>query len=119
MIQICPGLETAQPLLSIIRLFLEKGKVDQLAVTFLGRRRGNHVFFHAAEIVPCVSVSAGTQTLFETVGNHYRRYLSRDTHLEVFGCPSVCIGRLFEPLFIFRSSEEILDLVPFPDLERH
>ena len=57
-------LELAQPLLTVVRLLLAESELDELMVAFLGCGEGNHMTFHVAEIVPCVLILAGTQTLF-------------------------------------------------------
>lgn len=56
-------LELAQPILTIVRLLLTEGQVNQLTLLLLDRGEGNHVLVHLAEVLSGIFVFACTQTL--------------------------------------------------------
>jgi hypothetical protein len=47
------------------------------------------------------------------------QWINRQLYLLVLGVPFVRIRNIFEPLLILWNSEEILDLLTLPDLERN
>lgn len=56
-------LKFAQPIFTVVCLLLAESQIDQLALTLLDRREGDHVLVHLAEVIPGVLVFACTQTL--------------------------------------------------------
>lgn len=56
-------LQSAQPLLTVVRLLLAEGQLDQVTLTMLNGAKGNHVLVHSIEVLSRVFIFARTQTL--------------------------------------------------------
>ena len=55
--------ELPQPVLPLVRLFLAKCEIDELALPILRRAERDHVFRHVREVVASVRVLARSETL--------------------------------------------------------
>jgi len=64
--------ELPQPILTIVRLFLAKCEIDQLALPILRRAERDHVFCHVGEVVASIRVLARSETLNNNNNSQFR-----------------------------------------------